>query len=55
MTDDKPCPRCGAPVSRFTHYVFVPSENRSWHAGCWKAKQQEKKETNEVGCCDEAQ
>lgn len=47
MTDEAPiCPRCGTPVSRFTHYIFVPSENRRWHAQCWKVEHPEENEQN---------
>lgn len=47
MTDEAPiCPHCGAPVSHFTHYIFVPSENRRWHAQCWDI---ERKENGERG------
>lgn len=41
MSEDTTCPRCGTPVSRFTHYIFVPSENRRWHAHCWKVEKKE--------------
>lgn len=47
MTDEAPiCPHCGAPVSRFTHYIFVPSDNKYWHAQCWKVEHPEKNEQN---------
>lgn len=50
MTDEAPiCPRCGATVSRFTHYIFVPSDNKYWHAQCWKAEKNKQSDAEVVG------
>lgn len=37
MTEQSICPICGALVSEWVTYIFVPAENRRFHERCFRA------------------